>query len=208
MSEATTAAPQVTPEGAAPATTEAQVAAPAVSTTASATTEATAKVPAASETQPQANAEQKFTLKLPEGSSFDQKAIDAVTSFAKEKGLSQEVAQAVLEREHLAISQANTAADQAWKEQQSAWTETIKNDKEIGGATFVQSVELASRVLKKYGSPEFIQALDRSGFGNHPELVRIFNRIGKQMGDDNLVLPGAQAGGKKSMEELFYGPQS
>lgn len=208
MSEATQAAPQATPESAAPATAEANAATTAVSTTAPVAAQANAAPTTASETQQAPAAEQKFELKVPDGSSFDQTAIDRAISFAKEKGLSPEVAQAVLEREHLAITAANAAADAAWKEQQQQWTKTAQSDKELGGPAFIQNVELAHRVIKKFASEDFVKALEASGFGNHPELLRTFNRIGKMMGDDSLVLPGAQAGGKKSMEELFYGPQS
>lgn len=209
MSEAQTAATQATPEVAAQATTQAQAAAPAVSTTASATATATEAKPATSEAQPAAKvAPEKYDLKLPDGSTLDQSAIERVATYAKEKGLSQEMAQAVLEREHMAVDSYSKSIDEQWKAQQAQWTQTVQSDKEMGGAAFKENVELAHRVIKKYASEEFVNALESSGFGNHPELMRVFLRIGKQMSEDKLVLPGAQAGGKKSIEEIFYGKQT
>src|SRR3972149_1235780 len=47
---------------------------------------------------------QKYELKLPEGSQLDQARIDSLSAYAKEKGLSNEQAQAILDRESDAVS--------------------------------------------------------------------------------------------------------
>lgn len=207
MSEAAAVAAQATPI--AEPTAESQTQTAAASTTAIETSQTqTETQQAASETQPAAPAvPEKYDLKLPDGTTLDQSAIERVASYAKEKGLSQEMAQAVLEREHLAVDSYAKALDSQFTAVKEEWKQSGFKDKEIGGEAYKENAELAKRVVTKFASEEFAKILDESGYGNHPELIRTFLRIGKAMAEDKLVMPGAQAGGKKSAEELFYGKQ-
>lgn len=207
MSEVVAATAQATPTAEATATSQT---AEATASTAAATTETTqaATPQATSEAQPAVPAvPEKYELKLPEGSTLDQSAIDRVSAYAKEMKLSQDMAQAVLDREHLAVDSYAKALDSQFAAVKEEWKQNGFKDKEIGGDAYRENAELAKRVVAKYASEEFAKILDESGYGNHPELIRTFLRIGKAMAEDKLVMPGAQAGGKKSAEELFYGKQ-
>jgi hypothetical protein len=208
MSEVQTPAAQATPTAA--ATETATPAAPAASTPASASATAEAKPQTAtSEAQPAAAAQPLvYELKLPEGSTLDKSAIEKVVSFAKEKGLSPEVAQSVLEREHLALDSYTKGLDAQFKATQEEWVKQIQSDKEIGGEKFKENIEIAHRAVKRFADEEFFKALDASGFGNHPGLVKVFARVGKLLAEDKAVIPGPQAGGRVSMEEKFYGKQT
>jgi hypothetical protein len=84
------------------------------------------------------------------------------------------------------------------------WLVDVKEDKELGGENFEKSVELAKNVVKRFGTEAFMEDLDKSGYGNHPEVVRTFARIGRAMSNDELVRPGKHSGGEKSMEDIFY----
>lgn len=148
---------------------------------------------------------EKYDLKLPEGSLLDAKAIEEISSFAKEKGLSNEQAQAILERENGAVSNFASKQQQDLKEKPTAWLSEAQSDKEIGGEAFAKNAEVAKRVVDKFGSEAFKKTLNDTGLGNHPELVRVFYRIGKMMSDDQFIVPGAQTGAKKSIEDVFYG---
>ena len=140
---------------------------------------------------------------------MDPARIEEVAAFAKAQGFSNETAQAVLERENGAIARYQESQMAQFKEMvEVKWVEQVKADKEIGGEKFKENVELAHRALKQFGSPDFIKELDSSGYGNHPELVRIFARVGKMISNDKAVMPGMQSAPKKSREELFYGESS
>lgn len=146
-----------------------------------------------------------FDLKAPKDSLLDTAAVDAIKAFAKEKGLSAEQAQAMLERESANVASFVEQQEQARDQMRSSWLEQTKTDKEIGGEQFNANAELAKRVVEKFGTDEFKKALDESGLGNHPELVRILARIGKAMGNDTLVVPGSTSGTPKpSMAERLY----
>ncbi len=145
-----------------------------------------------------------YDLKLPDGSPLNAKAIEEVSAFAKEKKLTQDEAQAVLERESARLASYVDAERETLAQKQKEWVETIKNDKELGGEGMNKTIEMAKRVVDRYGSDSLKKALNDSGLGNHPELVRFVSRIGKAMSEDQLVLPGSQSTGKKSMEDIFY----
>lgn len=144
---------------------------------------------------------ERYDLKLPEGSPLDKAHVETTAAFAKERGLSNEQAQAILDREHQAVA----SHLEGVKAMQQQWAEDSKNDKEIGGEGFSKNVELAKRVVDKYGSESFRKALSESGLGNHPELVRFITRIGKAFGNDHFVQAGAKPSGKRPIEEVFYG---
>lgn len=145
-----------------------------------------------------------YDLKLPDGSLLDPASVEKVTLFAKENKLSQEAAQALLQRENEVVSSFVTKAQADFKAQTEQWVKDIQGDKEVGGEKFKENIELAHRVLKRFGSDDFSKALEETGYGNHPDLVKVFVRIGKAMGDDKAVIPGAQAGEQKSLAQLLY----
>ena len=75
---------------------------------------------------------------------------------------------------------------------------TVKADPILGGkdgAALVETVALADKVLDKFGTPELRNMLSKTGYGNHPELVRIFRRIGETLKDDSVILNGRDTGG-------------
>lgn len=167
-----------------------------------------AKVEPEKETKPASEQKpvvpEKYDLKLPKDSPMNAAQVEKLSSYAKEKGLSNEQAQSLLDRESEAVS--GYASEQAEKQSQfmASLAEQAKNDKEIGGESFKKNVELASRVVTRFGTPEFKKELDRSGLGNHPELIRVFKRVGEAMSEDQLIIPGAQSHGKKSTASILY----
>jgi hypothetical protein len=176
-------------------------------------TEAKAAAPADAQASPKAEAPKEETpvvydLKIPEGSLIDPAQVEKIASFAKERGLSSAHAQELLDRENEALSSFAQRQQEAYKQTQNGWITTIQNDKELGGAMMKENMELSKRVIDKYGSESLKQELISTGLGNHPELVRVFARIGREMSDDKLVIAGSHNSTKKSMEEIFYGPNN
>jgi hypothetical protein len=58
------------------------------------------------------------------------------------------------------------------------WIDETKADKEIGGDKLDATLATAKRALDAYGSPQFIEMLNQSGLGNHPEVVRFCAKVG------------------------------
>lgn len=142
---------------------------------------------------------EKYDLKLSENSVLDDAFIKRTEAYAKAQGLSQEDAQALLkaQEEDVAAFMADQKAD---------WRTKAINDPEIGGDKLQENIALANRVLEKFGSPALKKDLNRSGYGNHPEMVRLFVKIGQAAGEDKFVVPGSQGGSaQKTLAERLYG---
>lgn len=143
-----------------------------------------------------------YDLKLPDGSILDSAYLDQTKSLAKEMNLTPEAAQKLVERDNYLQQQQLTK----WNEQVVQWEGVVKSDKEIGGDNFQASVNDARTALDKFGSPEFKAMLNQSGYGNHPELVRLLSRVGKAMREDSMM-NGSSSGSsrqEKSMVDIFY----
>ncbi len=148
----------------------------------------------------------KYELKLPEGSKLSADAVEKTASFAKERGLSNEDAQKLLDRDSQLLDSYVEKQQLEFAGMRQVWFDAAKTDKEIGGENFGKNAELAKRVVDRYGDPELKEGLNATGFGNHPALIRLLVKIGSSMKEDQLILPGAQTTGQqKDMADIFYG---
>lgn len=135
-------------------------------------------------------APEKYDLKLPKDSPVSAARLDQIKASAKERGLSNDQAQAELERENQTVSDFAKGQIENLKQVQESWKTTAQTDPEIGGEKFKENSELAFRVVERFATPALKQELEATQYGNHPELMRLFVRIGRAMAPDQLVLPG------------------
>lgn len=147
---------------------------------------------------------EEFKLKLPENALLDAASVEKIASFAKERGLSQEQAQALLERDDANAKAMEQFQQEQLKQQSQQWVKEVLADKEIGGVDAKKNVALAHRVIERFATPVLIEQLRSTGLGNHPELLRVFVNIGKLMTDDQLVLGSGNPKIEKSTAEIFY----
>lgn len=73
------------------------------------------------------------------------------------------------------------------------------------GTSFDTQVALASRAARRFGGEPLIQALNDSGFGNNPHLVRAFAKIGGMLAEDHLRggrAPGLSLGRDEALREI------
>ena len=132
---------------------------------------------------------EKYQLKLPEGSPLKEADLTAVAEEAKALGLSQENAQKFLESRSKVVASLIEGQKQQLETAVAGWAESIKTDSEIAGKDgkdYDANVSRARLVIEKFGSPELKKALNETGLGNHPELVRLMVRVGKGMKEDSF----------------------
>lgn len=159
--------------------------------------------PATPEVKP---VEAKYELKLPENSPLNPKRVEEVVEFAKANKIDPAKAQEILDSESKAVVSYAESEKQKAETIKTGWREAVSKDPEIGGENQKVSVELAKRVVSRYFGVEFLKGLETTGFGDHPELIRGFYKLGKEMREDQLVMPGAKGSGEKpSLAETFYG---
>lgn len=137
---------------------------------------------------------EKYELKLPEKSQLEASDVQEIEALAKEQGLSNEQAQKLLEQRNQDFAKFQERQTAKLEADKVKWFEESKADKEIGGAAFVENSEFAKRAFDQFASPLLKEVFVKTGLANHPEWVRTFARIGRQMGSGKIVMPGAQAG--------------
>lgn len=143
-------------------------------------------------------------FKVPEGMELDEKAIEEFTPLAKELNLSQEQAQKLVDFQAKFQEGLLEQQTEAWDTLQDHWRSQVKEDKEVGGKAFDESIAAATAALKEFGTPELQEALVTTGMGNHPEVVRVFARIGKAIGEDKIRTGNSASNAPKSAADLLY----
>ena len=165
----------------------------------------TETAPASSETAAQGAPEAYTDFTAPDGVTLDPEMSGEIGALAKELGLSQENAQKVVDiGAKLALK---GASDQAAHVQSihNDWREQSTNDKEFGGDKLAESLSIAKAAMEATATPQLQTLLDKSGLGNHPEVIRHFLKIAPAFAADKFV-PGskAPAGAGKSAAEVLY----
>lgn len=163
-------------------------------------------------------APEKYELKAPEGfEQLDAQLVETFEPLARELKLTNEGAQKLVEtmmpKVVERIAEQNRAA---WTGQLEAWVSDVKNDKELGGDALAGNLEAARRALDQFATDELRALIGYPsaenprglGLGNHPELVRVFARIGKAMAEDAIVTGGNPAGAQRTAAEILYGKPS
>lgn len=152
--------------------------------------------------------EVKYELEQAEESLLEDGAIDRVKVFAKEQKLSNEQAQAVLDREEglkITEQKALMAKGDAWRKESLA-------DPEIGGTEekLKETCELAKRGMEGFFKQEIIDWIGSSRLGDKADVLMGFANIGRMIGDDKLVMGkvGTTPRPKTREEKLYDNPTS
>lgn len=147
-----------------------------------------------------------YEFKAPEGVKLDPAQLEAFTPIAKELGLSNEQAQRLVDLNTANVQAARTAQESAWKAVNKTWREETRADKDIGGAKYDENIGVASKAIDKFGTPELRKALDESGMGNHPAVVKFFVNVGRQLSEDTMASGNAGQGGgaPKTAAQMLY----
>lgn len=145
-------------------------------------------------------------FKLPEGLVIDPEAMKVAGDMFADAGLSQEQAQKFID---LAVSREQAAAQrsvQAFVDMQNKWVREVKDDPEIGGDKLAATLASGARAIDRLGIPGLKEALDYTGAGNNPAIVKAFARIGQMMAEDRLVpANGGPPNAPRSPAEVIYG---
>lgn len=211
MSETITPAPAADPAPAAAATpvvgmptTDTTILSDAAPADPSVSRDATQAEPPKTE-EPKPVVPEKYEFKAPEGQELDAAQIEAFSPVAKELGLTQDQAQKLVDLQAQFAKSQGEAMNVQIAKMHEGWQAEARTDKEYGGPQFEANVGLASKALDAYGTPALRKALNDTGMGNHPELIRAFVRVGKAMSEDKLVSGNAGGTGapKTPAERLF-----
>jgi hypothetical protein len=149
--------------------------------------------------------EKYVDFKMPEGFQMEAEILEKFMPIAKELNLTQDAAQKVIDlaTEHVKILESKQV--DSFMKVREGWVESIKSDKDFGGAKFGETIERAKRALTKFGSREFATLLDDSGYGDNPELIRFLAKVDKAIGEDKTVDGLPSTASSKSAAQVLYG---
>ena len=97
-------------------------------------------------------------------------------------------------RQAKAVADASTKAVSDFNAQVETWATEAQADPEIGGDGFKENLTVAKRAIDAFGDDTLKAALNASGMGNHPAVIRMFMKVGKTIKDADVVgnsVPGS-----------------
>ena len=134
--------------------------------------------------------------------------MDKYTSVAKELGMSSEAAQKILETVGPELQASQGKALDAMS---ADWEKQVFADKEIGGDKLAENLSVAKRAVDTFATPELKALLDSTRLGNHPEVIRLFHRLGTKISNDKFVTGGTTTrapGDSRTLAERMYPSQT
>ncbi|TAI99813.1 peptidase [Pectobacterium versatile] len=150
-------------------------------------------------------APEKYEFTAAEGQTLDAEALAVFEPLARELGLTNEQGQKFVDAYASKIlPQIQQQQLANWQKTVEDWAETVKADKEIGGDKLTANLGKAQQAVMQFGGEDLKQALQETGLGNHPALVKAFVKIGHAMSEDKM-LGGGSNGEQLSAAQVLYG---
>jgi hypothetical protein len=132
--------------------------------------------------------------------------VAAVEKLARDLNLPQDAAQKLAEVRAADKAAASQQMQQQLSDTRAQWVDTVKTDKEIGGDKLAENLAIAKKGLQSLDPQGTVtKLLEGTGFGDHPEVIRLFYRAGKQISEDRFVpATGAAAPGATDAASRLY----
>ena len=152
---------------------------------------------------------EKYELTIPEESFLDSSITDEIAATAKERGLSNEDAQTMLEDRSKAVASHIDGLEKALDKTHAEWEKEVKDDPNLGGDNYTETGELTFRAGQFLGE-EFVKTMESTGLGKNIAIVRAMRKLGKAIGDDKLILSKSKEGGEKkiTIDDFYDHPTS
>jgi hypothetical protein len=144
-------------------------------------------------------------FKLPEGMTLDEGSMKQATDLFKSAGLDQETAQKFID---LATSREQAAAKQSvqtFVDMQNKWVGEIKADPEIGGEKLEANIASVGRLIDRLNIPDLKDALNLTGAGNNPAVVKAFVRLAQMIAEDRFETGHAAPDTFQGRTPNYYG---
>lgn len=121
---------------------------------------------------------------LPKEMGYDEDTEKSFRTWAHINGLSKKQAQNLYD----GYVKTQIERHAAWATTQKQSTDKARADlMREHGAQYDSFVTSATSAINQYGDPDFRKFLDESGLGNDPRMIRVFGRIGKELGGETRL---------------------
>lgn len=140
-----------------------------------------------------------------------QQQLDNFADFATTIGISQDQFQQLIDYQQDRAASAMESVSGEYVARANSWAEDTKMDTELGGEKLNENLSVAKGAMEKFMSPSMGQMLGMPseenpvgmGLGNHPEVIRLFYRIGKAMQDSELILGDGKASDENALQRMY-----
>jgi hypothetical protein len=164
--------------------------------------------------KPVTKAPQEYSeFQVPEGATLDGQSAAEFKGLAKELDLTQEQAQKLLDFGGGKLRAQVEAPYKLWAETQAKWQAEVKADPEIGGTKFEQSIKDAAQVFVPGESNPFVgsdaeakalrEALNMTGAGNNPAIVKMFVKMGKMLSEPGGLSGNPVKDGREFLNKMY-----
>jgi len=124
------------------------------------------------------------------GDADDSEDLSDFKGYAHELGLTQRQAEALLDK----IAEGNQMAQQQGQENiEKAEADAQASLTREWGQQYNQNLDYARRAFGRFASPEALSVMEETGLGNHPEILKLFAKVGEQLSEEQM-LPGNPRG--------------
>ena len=145
----------------------------------------------------------EFTM--PEGIEIEPESMGKFQEWASRNNLSQEAAQEAIDIQTALMRKAVTYMAAQRESMIEGWKEdTLKLD-DFKGDAGLKNIEASAKALKNIAGDGFMELLDQSGLGNHPEMVKLGLAVHNLTKEDSYVPGGAPTSKPQTLEEALYG---
>jgi len=156
-------------------------------------------------------APEEYEFTPPDGLEIDPEKLEVFGEYAHSLGLSQDQFQKLIEYDIERSANAQRSMAEAYGERISSWADATKVDKELGGEKLSENLGLAKKAMEKYASPALAKLIDSPsannpdglGLGNHPEVIRLFYRVGKAISESELITGDTKAEVGNRYERIY-----
>ena len=148
-------------------------------------------------------------FKLPEGVKLDEALLKEGAPLFKEAGLTQDGAQKFVDFYAKQRAQDLVNQRQAWGDFQAGWVKEAKADAEFGKDKFDASMGTVRKAITTFAkTPAEVKAVDEAlnltGAGNNPAILRLLYRAGLAVGEDKISAGGQPAFDKKDAASVMF----
>ncbi len=141
-----------------------------------------------------------YDLQMPEGIEWSQEQTAAFSAQANELKLDANGAQKLLDishKNHMLMKEQHDKQVETWREQ-------VHADKDMGGAALETTVSHAKATLNRFDKGgKLFEILEKTGYSNHPDIIRFLAAVGKEHAEDSVVLGRGHYGAIPRHERMY-----
>lgn len=169
--------------------------------------EAPAEPEGEGDTSPEAPLAEPLTaddISIPEGLEIPEELRDEFLGIVNDaEKTPKERAQALIDLQAKAAEQASETASQQFADQQRQWQDEVKNDPELGGAKFTQTLGGIQRLVDQFGNDDFVQAMATTGAGNNIHVVRFFHQLAQRFNEGGPISGSPASTAEDAASRMF-----